>query len=70
MTAMTFNDPRLATLNGFSVELTEAKQRADIILMANVGFDELGLRTRDEDDRSGPGADHRVRGLGHLVRHL
>src|SRR6201982_3845458 len=32
MTAMTFNDPRLATLNGFSVELTEAKQRADIIL--------------------------------------
>src|SRR5246500_2069790 len=32
MTTMTFNDPRLATLNGFSVELTEAKQRADIIL--------------------------------------
>jgi 2-oxoglutaroyl-CoA hydrolase len=32
MTAMTFNDPRLATLNGFTVELNEAKQRADIIL--------------------------------------
>lgn len=32
MTAMTFNDPRLATLNGFSVELNESKQRADIIL--------------------------------------
>ena len=32
MTVMTFNDPRLAKLNGFSVELNEAKQRADIVL--------------------------------------
>jgi 2-oxoglutaroyl-CoA hydrolase len=32
MTTMTFNDPRLAKLNGFSVELNEPKQRADIIL--------------------------------------
>jgi 2-oxoglutaroyl-CoA hydrolase len=32
MTTMTFNDPRLATLNGFKVELTAAKQRADFIL--------------------------------------
>src|SRR6187401_3831935 len=28
----TFTDPRLATLDGFSVELNEAKQRADIVL--------------------------------------
>ncbi len=32
MTQMTFNDLRLANLNGFSVELDEAKLRADIIL--------------------------------------
>ena len=32
MTPMTFDDPRLATLNGFKVELTADKQRADIIL--------------------------------------
>lgn len=32
MTTMTFNDPRLAALNGFSVELNESKQRADIVL--------------------------------------
>ncbi len=32
MTPMTFNDPRLASLNGFTVELTADKQRADIIL--------------------------------------
>ena len=32
MIPMTFNDPRLATLNGFTVELTAEKQRADIIL--------------------------------------
>ena len=32
MTSMTFNDPRLATLNGFEVELAVEKLRADIIL--------------------------------------
>jgi 2-oxoglutaroyl-CoA hydrolase len=32
MTLMTFDDPRLATLNGFTVELDVAKQRADIVL--------------------------------------
>jgi 2-oxoglutaroyl-CoA hydrolase len=32
MTSMTFDDPRLAMLNGFKVELTADKQRADIIL--------------------------------------
>ena len=32
MTPMTFNNPRLAPLNGFRVELTAEKQRADIIL--------------------------------------
>jgi 2-oxoglutaroyl-CoA hydrolase len=32
MTVMTFADPRLATLDGFKVELVEAKKRADIIL--------------------------------------
>ena len=32
MTSMTFNDPRLATLDGFEVDLTVEKQRADIIL--------------------------------------
>jgi len=32
MTTMTFSDPRLATLDGFKVELTAEKQRADIIL--------------------------------------
>lgn len=32
MTPMTFDDPRLAALNGFKVELDAAKQRADIVL--------------------------------------
>src|ERR1700681_1714859 len=32
MTPMTFDDPRLATLNGFKVELTPDKQRADVVL--------------------------------------
>jgi 2-oxoglutaroyl-CoA hydrolase len=32
MTPMTFNDPRLATLDGFRVELDADKQRADIVL--------------------------------------
>jgi len=32
MTTMTFSDPRLATLDGFKVELNAEKQRADIIL--------------------------------------
>ena len=32
MTPITFNDPRLATLDGFKVELNAEKQRADIIL--------------------------------------
>ena len=32
MTSITFNDPRLATLNGFEVNLSVEKQRADIIL--------------------------------------
>jgi 2-oxoglutaroyl-CoA hydrolase len=32
MIPMTFNDPRLAVLDGFKVELTAEKQRADIIL--------------------------------------
>ena len=32
MTTMVFDDPRLKALNGFSVELTAEKQRADIVL--------------------------------------
>ena len=32
MTPMAFNDPRLATLNGFKVEVSAEKQRADVIL--------------------------------------
>ncbi len=32
MTSMAFNDPRLTTFNGFEVDLTVEKQRADIIL--------------------------------------
>src|SRR6185437_9164429 len=32
MSTMSFSDPRLAKLNGFSVELNEAKQRANIVL--------------------------------------
>jgi len=32
MSKMVFNDPRLATLNGFGVELNVAEQRADLIL--------------------------------------
>jgi 2-oxoglutaroyl-CoA hydrolase len=32
MTPMTFNDPRLETLNGFKVDLNAEKRRADIIL--------------------------------------
>lgn len=32
MTPMTFNDPRLTALDGFKVEFTAEKQRADIVL--------------------------------------
>ena len=32
MSAMTFTDPRLATLDGFRVELDAARERADVIL--------------------------------------
>jgi len=32
MTPMTFDDPHLTTLNGFTVELNAGKQRADIII--------------------------------------
>ena len=32
MSVMSFPDPRLAKVNGFSVEFNEAKQRADIVL--------------------------------------
>lgn len=32
MTLMSFSDPRLATLNGFRVEINEARERADIVL--------------------------------------
>jgi 2-oxoglutaroyl-CoA hydrolase len=32
MTVMTFSDPRLSALNGFRVEFTPDKQRADVIL--------------------------------------
>jgi 2-oxoglutaroyl-CoA hydrolase len=57
---MTFTDPRLKTLNGFSVELNEAKQRADIILnrppLNIIEMDQrdqlrLVFETLDEDDR-------------------
>jgi 2-oxoglutaroyl-CoA hydrolase len=60
MTAMTFHDPRLSDLNGFAVELNEARQRADIILNRpplNViempQRDQLRLvfEALDEDDR-------------------
>ena len=32
MSKMVFNDPRLATLNDFEVELNVAEQRADVVL--------------------------------------
>jgi 2-oxoglutaroyl-CoA hydrolase len=32
MTTMSFSDPRLAALNGFRVEIDEARERADIVL--------------------------------------
>lgn len=60
MSMMTFTDPRLKTLNGFSVELNEAKQRADIILnrppLNIIEMDQrdqlrLVFETLDEDDR-------------------
>ncbi|MGD9768154.1 MAG: enoyl-CoA hydratase/isomerase family protein, partial [Pseudolabrys sp.] len=60
MTALTFNDPRLKTLNGFQVELNADNQRADIILhrpprnvieMPQRDQLRLGLVALDEDDR-------------------
>jgi 2-oxoglutaroyl-CoA hydrolase len=60
MTTITFSDPRLARLNGFRVELTTEKERADIVLdrpPLNViempQRDQLRLvfETLDEDDR-------------------
>ncbi len=58
--AYTFSDPRLAKLDGFGVEIDEAKQRADIILnrppfniVSMPERDQLRLvfETLDEDDR-------------------
>src|SRR5450759_1796854 len=60
MTPLTFNDPRLATLNGFTVELTARKQRADIIIhrpplnvieMAQRDQLRLVFEALDEDER-------------------
>jgi 2-oxoglutaroyl-CoA hydrolase len=60
MRMITFTDPRLKTLNGFSVELNEAKQRADIILnRPPLNVIEMGQRDQirlafealDEDER-------------------
>ena len=60
MTPMTFNDPRLATLDGFKVELNADKQRADIILhrpplnvieMAQRDQLRLVFEALDEDER-------------------
>ncbi|MDI4665286.1 enoyl-CoA hydratase/isomerase family protein [Xanthobacter autotrophicus] len=58
--AYTFADPRLATLDGFGVEIDEARERADIILnrppfniVSMPERDQLRLvfETLDEDDR-------------------
>ncbi len=60
MTPMTFNDPRLASLDGFRVEIDEAHERADIILdrppfniISMPERDQLRLvfEALDEDDR-------------------
>ncbi len=60
MTPITFNDPRLATLDGFKVELNADKQRADIILhrpplniieMAQRDQLRLVFEALDEDER-------------------
>ena len=60
MTPMAFNDPRLATLNGFKVEVSAEKQRADVILhrpplnvieMAQRDQIRLVFEALDEDER-------------------
>jgi 2-oxoglutaroyl-CoA hydrolase len=60
MTPIAFNDPRLATLNGFRVELSAEKQRADVILhrpplnvieMAQRDQLRLVFEALDEDER-------------------
>jgi len=47
MTALTFTDPRLATLNGFKVELNADKQRADVILQ-RPPFNVIEMPQRDQ----------------------
>jgi 2-oxoglutaroyl-CoA hydrolase len=47
MTPMTFDDPRLAALNGFRIELTADKQRADIILY-RPPFNVIEMPQRDQ----------------------
>src|SRR5262249_20737520 len=47
MTTMTFSDPRLAMLDGFKVELTAEKQRADIILH-RPPFNVIEMAQRDQ----------------------
>lgn len=60
MTSMTFTDPRLATLDGFRVEIDPARERADVILdrppfniVSMPERDQLRLvfETLDEDKR-------------------
>ena len=47
MTMMTFSDPRLAMLDGFKVELTAEKRRADIILH-RPPFNVIEMAQRDQ----------------------
>jgi 2-oxoglutaroyl-CoA hydrolase len=47
MTAMTFNDPRLAALDGFRVEIDEARERADIVL-DRPPFNIISMPQRDQ----------------------
>ncbi len=47
MTAMTFTDPRLAKLDGFRVEIDEARERADIVL-DRPPFNIISMPQRDQ----------------------
>jgi 2-oxoglutaroyl-CoA hydrolase len=47
MTAMTFTDPRLAQLDGFRVEIDEARERADIVL-DRPPFNIISMPQRDQ----------------------
>src|SRR6478752_2932437 len=60
MTATSFTDPRLATLDGFRVEIAAARERADVIL-DRPPFNIVSMPQRDQRRLGFDALDHDAR---------